>query len=250
MPTFTTPDPVSVDVDLSLAAGNLEVVASDRTDTVVEVRPGDPARRADVRAAAETRVEHAGGKLLVEFTRHRRHMNLFSRNGSVEVRIELPSGSHLDADVAVGSLRCTGRIGRCRFTTHRGDIAVEHAAGPVDVRTEHGQVRVDEVAGPLRITGVNGTVRVGRAGADVEARNAKGAIRVGEVASGSVVLTTASGELEVGIREGSAAWLDVRTVAGTLRNSLASTALPADDEHRVSVRARTYDGDIVIRRAG
>jgi hypothetical protein len=64
-----------------------------------------------------------------------------------------------------------------------------------------------------------------------------------------VVLTTASGELEVGVREGTAAWLDVRTVAGRLRNSLETTEHPAAEEDRVSVRARTYDGDIVIRRA-
>lgn len=250
MPTFTTPEPVSVEVDLTLAVGNIEVVASDRTDTIVAVRPSDPTRKADVRAAAETRVEHTGSKVLIEFTRHRRHMNMFSRNGSVEVRIELPTGSDLEADVAVGGLRCTGGIGGCRFTSHHGDIAVERADGPVDVRTEHGQVRVGEVAGPLRITSVNGGVRVGRAGDDVEARNAKGAIRVDEVTRGSVVLTTASGELEIGIREGSAAWLDVRTVAGRLRNSLEATPQPAVEEDRVSIRARTYDGDIVIRRAG
>lgn len=249
MPTFATPEPVRVDVDLSLAVGNIEVVASDRADTIVEVRPGDPARKADVRAAAETRVEQAGSKLLIEFTRHRRHMNMFSRNGSVDIRIELPAGSDLDADVAVGGLRCTGAIGSCRFTTHHGDIAVERAGGAVDVRTERGQVRVDDVAGPLRVTSVNGGVRVGRAGDDVEARNAKGAIRVDEVARGSVVLTTASGELEVGVREGTAAWLDVRTVAGRLRNSLETTERPDAGEDRVSVRARTYDGDIVIRRA-
>lgn len=249
MPTFETPAPVSVEIDLSLAVGNIEVVASDRTDTVVEVRPGEPARKADLRAAEETRVEHTGSKLLIEFNRHRRHMSLFSRNGSVDIRIEVPTGSDLGADVAVGSLRCTGAIGSCRFTTHHGDIAVERATGTVDVRTERGQVRIDEVAGPLRITGVNGGVRIGRAGDDVEARNASGAIRVDEVTRGSVVLTTASGELEVGVREGTAAWLDARTVVGRLRNSLETTAEPSEVEGRVSVRARTYDGDIVIRRA-
>ncbi len=65
-----------------------------------------------------------------------------------------------------------------------------------------------------------------------------------------MVLTTASGELEIGVREGTAAWLDVRTVTGRLHNSLDSTERPADEEDRVSVRARTYDGDIVVRRAG
>jgi hypothetical protein len=268
VPTFDTPEPISVEVDLSMAVGNVRVVASDRVDTVVEVRPTDGTRKPDVRAAAETRVDHAGGRLLVEFTRHWRHTNPFSRNGSVEVLIELPAGSHLRGDVAVGGLHCTGRLGEVRYTTHRGDIAVAAAAGPLDVRTGHGQVRVgavdgpvvvqndkgecriDDVTGDLRLTGVNGGMHVGRAGGDVEARNANGAIRVAEVARGSVVLTTASGELEVGVPAGVAAWLDVRTVGGRLRNSLDATTGPDGAEDTVAIRARTYDGDIVIRRAG
>ncbi len=268
MPTFDTPEPVSVEIDLSMAAGNVRVVAGDRADTVVEVRPTDPSRKPDVRAAEEMRVDHGSGRLLVEFVRQWRHTNPFSRYGSVDVRIELPAGSHVRGDAAAGHLRCAGRLGEVRYTTHHGDVTVEEAEGAVDVRTGHGQVRlgavdgpvvvqndrgesqVGEVTGNLRLTGVNGVMRVGRAGGDVEARNASGAIRVGEVTRGSVVLTTASGELEVGVPEGTAAWLDVRTIGGRLRNALAEAPGPDGAAGTVAIRARTYDGDIVIRRAG
>lgn len=250
MPTFPSPEPITVEIDLSMAVGNLRVVAADRTDTVVSVRPGDEARKADVRAAAETRVDYTAGKLLVEFTRTWRHTNPFSRNGSVDVHIELPAGSHLRADIAVGDVACAGRLGEVRVSTHHGEVTIEQAEGPVDIRTDHGHLRVGDVAGDVRLTGVSGGLHVGRAGGDVDARNAKGPIRVAEVARGQVVLTTASGEVEVGIREGTAAWLDARTVSGRLRNSLTSTPSPDATDDRVTIRARTYDGDIVIRRAG
>jgi hypothetical protein len=54
MPTFDTPQPISVTVELGV--GDLRIVASDRTDTMVEVRPSDPAKKADVTAAEQTRV--------------------------------------------------------------------------------------------------------------------------------------------------------------------------------------------------
>ena len=58
MRTFDTPEPISVTVELGV--GDLRIVASDRTDTMVEVRPSDAAKKADVTAAEQTRVEYAG----------------------------------------------------------------------------------------------------------------------------------------------------------------------------------------------
>jgi len=63
------------------------------------------------------------------------------------------------------------------------------------------------------------------------------------------VLETAAGELEVGIREGTAAWLDVSSHYGRVRNSLDETDSPEQSEATVEIRARTSYGDINIRRA-
>jgi hypothetical protein len=64
-----------------------------------------------------------------------------------------------------------------------------------------------------------------------------------------VELGTAYGELEVGIREGTAALLDVRSQFGSVRNSLTASDGPQPSDQRVEVRARTSFGDIVIRRS-
>lgn len=248
MPTFETPEPITLTVDFAMSVAHVEIHASDRTDTVVTVVPTDEKRKHDIRAAAETRIVDNGGTVLVESTRIR--TNLFSRNGSVHVRVELPTGSHVRAVSAVGGFSCTGRLGECHLTTHHGDVSVAHADGAVVIQNDSGESRVGDVAGPLRLTGVNGGMHVGRARGDVEARTATGTIRVGEVEQGTVTMTTAAGELEVGIREGTAAWLDVRTVNGRLRNSLDATASPEGAARTVELRARTYAGDIVIRRAG
>ena len=49
MSTFQTPQPISVTVELGV--GEIRIQATDRTDTVVEVRPSNSARKSDVSAA-------------------------------------------------------------------------------------------------------------------------------------------------------------------------------------------------------
>ena len=64
MPKFETPPPIAVTVDVFV--GNVEIIASDRADAVVEVRPSDPDKKADVRGARETEVDFAAGNLTVK----------------------------------------------------------------------------------------------------------------------------------------------------------------------------------------
>ena len=52
MPTYPTPHPIDLAVDVQVGA--LEVVASDREDTVVTVTPTNPDKEADRRGAEET----------------------------------------------------------------------------------------------------------------------------------------------------------------------------------------------------
>ena len=74
-------------------------------------------------------------------------------------------------------------------------------------------------------------------------------LRLGEVARGSVVLETANGDLEIGIAEGTAAWLQVNTGFGQVRNLLDEAARPTESDETVEVRGRTSYGDITIRRS-
>src|ERR1700676_780482 len=90
MPTFQTPGPVTAVVEV--VAASVRLVATDRDDTVVEIRPRDPSRASDVRAAEQARVDFRNGRLAV--SAGRRIISL-GRGGAVNVDIELPSGSRL-----------------------------------------------------------------------------------------------------------------------------------------------------------
>lgn len=279
MPTFDTPEPISVAIDVGL--GDVHLVASERTDTVVDVRPTDPDRELDVRAAEAARVEYVAGRLLVKTPRQRR---LFGRPGSVDVTIELPTGSQVLGDTGAGAVRGTGRLGECRVKTGAGDIhladtgpaelssgvgaiTVDRVGGAVEVSTGSGRIRVravdgtavvknsngdcwvGEAAGDVRISTANGHITVERAQASVNASTANGEIHIGELVRGSASLRTSFGAIETGIRRGTAALLDVHTSYGTVRNRLDATTSPEPSDETVEVRARTGYGDILIHRS-
>ena len=70
MRTFDTPEPITVTVELG--HGDLRIVASERTDTSVDVRPSNSSRKGDVAAAQQTRVEYSGGRLTIRRSEERR----------------------------------------------------------------------------------------------------------------------------------------------------------------------------------
>ena len=281
MPNFETPEPISVTIELGV--GDVRITASDRTDTLVEVRPSDESDESDVKAAQHIRVDYANGMLQVKGPKAR-IFDFSRKTRSVDVSIELPSGSQVSAEAQVGDFGCVGRLGECRFKTSTGNVLLERtgplrldtAAGHVTadgvagnaeiytgsgkvrigevegaavIKNSNGNIQIDSIAGDLRARSANGDIVVDRAGAGVEAKTANGGIRLGEVVRGSVVLETAMGDLEVGVAEGTAAWIDVNTGFGHVRNQLDTASRPGESDETVEVRARTSYGDITIRRS-
>jgi DUF4097 and DUF4098 domain-containing protein YvlB len=281
MPNFETPEPISV--TLELGVGNVRITASDRTDTTVDVRPSDESDESDVQAAQRVRVDYVNGVLRVMGPKAR-VFDLSRKTRSVDVSIDLPSGSQVSGEVQVGDLSGTGRLGECRFKTSAGNVRFERTgplrvdtaaghitadgvAGNAEIHTGSGKVRIGEVAGSVvvknsngdteidavtgdvRVRSANGGISVERAGAGVEAKTSNGSIRLGEVARGSVELGTAMGDLEIGIAEGTAAWLEVNTGFGQVRNLLDNATRPKESDETVEVRAHTSFGGITIRRS-
>ena len=134
-------------------------------------------------------------------------------------------------------------------TAGSGDIRVERAGDSAALKASNGDTWVGVAGGDLRVRAANGSIAVGSAHASVVAKSANGDIRLGDVGGGSVEVETHAGDLEVGIREGTAAWLDLNASAGRVHNDLDAAERPEDSDQTVEVRARTSIGDVVIRRA-
>ncbi|MFI6084064.1 DUF4097 family beta strand repeat-containing protein [Streptomyces sp. NPDC051217] len=153
-----------------------------------------------------------------------------------------------------------------RLKTGHGDITVDHATGRTEihgsgrgrvgrvdadatVKNHNGETTIGEVTGELDVNSANGPIGVVRAESSVTAKTSSGPIRIDQVIRGRITVESAAGGLEIGIAEGSAAWLDLESKAGRVRNELAMAKAPERSEEKVEVRGRTGVGDIVIRRA-
>ena len=282
MPTFDTPNPILV--TLEFGVGDVRITATNRTDTSVVVRPTDATKQSDVAAAEQTRVEFAAGRLLVKGPKGWRRYTSRSTAESIDVEIGVPAGSQVHGEAGISTLHCAGVLGECEYSTGVGDVQVEEA-GPVHVKTGIGDISIDrahghaevisgsgtvrigsvdgtavvrgsngdtwigDVSRDLRVNSANGSIAVDRARATVIAKTANGDIRLGEVEGGTVVAQTALGKVDVGIREGIAAWLDLDTKFGHVHNELGATAKPQPGEGSVEVRVRSSFGDITIRRS-
>ena len=282
MPAFDTPGPISATI--LVAVGDIRISAGERSTTVVDVRPSDASSSEDAQVARATRVEYADEQLLVRAPKPRSRRPR-SAGGSVDVTIELPAGSNVHGDGQLTDFRCDGPLGDCRIKTGLGgirldsadaprvrsgigDISIDRAGGHADITLGSGEVRVRELdgsaviknsngdtwvgvaGGDLRVKAANGSIAIDAAHAGVVAKSSNGDVRLGEAVRGSVVLETRLGDVEVGIRDGTAAWLDVRAAAGSVHNELDAAEAPGPAAETVEVRARTTAGSVVIARTG
>lgn len=281
MPNFDTPDPIVASIEIFI--GRVRINASERTDTVVEVRPSDASDDSDVQAAERTQVEFSGGRLLVKDPKSKGLASLFAWRGSIDVTVDLPTGSRIDAKGSADFL-ATGHLGeavaqtangdiqfeetgRLQLKTANGEITVDQAAGSADVTTTNGAIRigaidgtavvkssngdiaVGEATGDLRLITATGDITVGRALADITAKTAYGRVRIGEVVRGSAHLETGYGMVRIGVAEGTAAWLDMHSKHGVVRNALTASEGPGDAEATIKVRAHTNYGDLEVHRS-
>ena len=285
---FNTPSPIAVALDLYVA--DVRFAVSDRTDTTVEVRPSDPNKAADIKAAENTRVEYDDATRTLSIVSRKprnRFVNFSSkRPESIDVVIQLPTDSDVRGEADLGDFQADGMLGTVALKTDLGAvrlaetgplnvrngvgaITVEGVSGPAevhtgssdirigavdgtaDVSTGNGKVRVALVTGPANVKATNGSVAVDRALSDITAANSNGEVWIGEVVRGKVSATSKNGSVEVGVREGSAAWLELNTDVGRVYNELASADAPeaGDPADKVEVRASTKLGDVTIRRA-
>ena len=182
MPTFPTPEPI--DLAVNLQVGDIDVIASDRTDAVVTVSPSSPDKAADRRAAEATRVEFDGARLTVVGPKPK--FSLFGPSESVDVTVELPAGSRFTAESAVGGVRTEGRLGATRIKATTGMVELD-ATGDLWLRAGHGNATARAVDGSAEITADHGQIRIDSVAADAVLKASHGSIRIGEALGGVVV---------------------------------------------------------------
>ncbi|MFI6847114.1 DUF4097 family beta strand repeat-containing protein [Kitasatospora sp. NPDC050467] len=221
MQKFATTAPIAAVLDVP--AGRIRFIAADRADTTVEVLPADASKSRDVKAAEQITVDYSSGVLRIEAAPAKNR--ILGNSGAVEVTVQLPAGSRIEAKAASAELRGVGRL---------GDVAFDSAQGTV---------KLDETASAT-LTLQAGDISVGRLGGPAEISTRKGDILIAEAVRGTVTLRTEHGDISVGAGRGVSASLDAGTGYGRIHNSLNNTDGAAAG---LNIHATTSYGDITAR---
>jgi hypothetical protein len=282
--TFETPGEVRLDI--RLGAGEVRLETAEGHTTTVELEPlrNDEASKAaveDARVEAHERGE--GHEVVVDVRGRGRNpfrsaevlavvrcpegTSVESKTGSADVEgrgrfgaIEVQTGSgdvEFDdvvaaarVDAASGDIRLGIVDGNARVRSASGDVQARSIGGEGNVNTASGDVQVGEVGGELSVHSASGDVEVREARSSVSVHTASGDQQVARVSAGRIELKSASGDLKVGIAEGSLLHVDARSRSGEVRSELpVSDVAPEGEGPAVELRANTMSGDITVSRA-
>ncbi len=267
MRTFETNGALVARIDCPV--GEVVVATHDAPRAEVDVRAlrnDDTTREAVENTRVELRPGAAGDELLVEVPQ--RTGSFFGREPRIRVDVKVPHGSALAFTTASADVSATGRYGDVRGKTASGDVSVETAA-EVRVETASGDLRFDTDEGDAEVKAASGDVRVGRVGGTFTGSVVSGDLRAGVVerggsvaavsgdvdvdalASGALSVRSVSGDVTLGVPEGTRVHVDVTTVSGDLKSDVALSDEPGGegDGPLVEISGRTVSGDLRVRRA-
>ncbi len=270
--TYATPGPVRL--NLEIPAGRIEI-ETDRTDeTHVELEAlsgSDSARELVETARIELLRRGEGHEVAVEV--HPRHgfWISFDRGPDIRLRVNCPPGTDLeirtksadvdargeygsvDAKSASGDVNVQGVRRDARVKTASGDVHLEQVGGRLDVNSVSGDLHVDNVARETNAQLVSGDLYIREAGDSVTGNTVSGDQRLETVSRGRVDLRAISGDVNVGIREGSRLFVDANTVSGSTSSEVELSDAPAQaggaESPLVELYVKTVSGDVRIERA-
>jgi DUF4097 and DUF4098 domain-containing protein YvlB len=282
--SFQTPGETRLDIRLGSGEVRLETAEVQETTVVLEpLRDNDASAAAIENARIELRDRGDGHELVIDV--RDRGRGLF-RNAEVLIAVTCPEGASVETKSGSADVEGHGRFGSVEVETGSGDVEfgeiageanVNAASGDVQLASVGGDARVNTASGDVQIRSIEGDAKINSASGDVILREVRGELSVnsasgdvlvreaassvgvntasgdqeiGSVSTGKVTLKSASGDLKIGIKEGSTLWVDARSRSGEVRSELPVSDLPPDGNGpTVELRANTMSGDITVARA-
>ena len=281
MHTFHTPFPVRLRVELW--EGSITVVAEHTDTTTVEMEPEDGDHSSPAQDLVDRPTEEQRGDALVVL-QPRIKGGLFRRHHGVRAVIHVPLHSSAKLESGSADIETRGQLGDIRAASGSGDVHLEHTAD-VEVRTGSGDITIDvvtgscgtksgsadvvigsvagdanvvtgsgdvaiaSVIGTLNVKSGSGDVAVTGCGDGVDALAGSGDLVLRRVDHGRVKAKTGSGDIQIGVAHGTAAYLDVMTMSGDVESDLNGAEAPGDGEQTVEISVLSGSGDVVLQRA-
>ncbi|MGH9271288.1 MAG: DUF4097 family beta strand repeat-containing protein, partial [Ilumatobacteraceae bacterium] len=252
--------------------------------STVELEPARPGDADALDLIERARVTLDGSPLVVHVPADGLR-GLLRRAPEVVARIQVPTGSALQAATKSADVTVNGTLGQLRLSTASGDGTIGDVTGDVSVDAASGDVRLGPVGGSVRAKSASGDVSIDCCRLDVSAHSSSGDVRVGDVGGeldaktasgditadavgGAAAVRTASGDVRLGgvgagrsdviavsgdvsirVAPHLAVWLDVSSVSGRIRSTLDDAADGGSDAP-ASLTVHTVSGDITLAPSG
>jgi len=130
-----------------------------------------------------------------------------------------------------------------------GDVRLGRVGGFVHVNTASGDAFVDHAGSGIHVNAVSGDVHVREAFGETRIHTVSGDQQLEAIANGPISCQSVSGDVQIGIAQGSRVFMNVGSVSGDTSSDLAITDdPPSDGGEVVNVRANTVSGDIRVGR--
>jgi hypothetical protein len=213
-----------------------------------------------------------------------RRSGFFNQRHDVSATVVAPEGSSLVTKLGSAAVRTQGVLGEVRLSTGSGDVELDEVDGNAVVKAGSGSITARALGAAASVKAGSGDLYVGRLGGDSElvtgsgnielghatatvsmktgsgdltVRSATGTVtasatsgdlHIGRLERGQAILKNVSGDIRLGIPQGTPVWTDISTGTGRLRSTLAPTGAPQPGQDHVEVRARTLSGDIYLEQ--
>ena len=261
--TFQTPGETRLDIRLGAGEVRIETAEVQETTVVLEpLRDNDASKAAVENARLELRDRGDGHEVVIDV--RDRGRGIF-RNAEVLVAVTSPEGASVESKSGSADVEGHGRFGSVEVETGSGDVEFGEIARDANINAASGDVQLATVGGnakrehrlrrrpdPLGRRRRQDQLRLRRRDHPRGRRRALRQLRLRRRArargrldgrastpppatrrsaassDGKVTLKSASGDLKVGIREGTSLWVDARSRSGEVRSELPVSELPPD----------------------
>jgi hypothetical protein len=249
--TFHTPLPLELEV--GIPSGDIEVETTEGEESNIIVDGDD-------RLLAEVEIRQDGERVVVAYRGKGKFGFSLSPltlvfGSELRVRASIPHGAGVKVKTASADTDLRGHFGPLGINSVSGDVRARgEIAGPANLKTVSGDADLDRVEGDLAAHTVSGDLRIGPIAGSADVKTVSGDLRLQSVTVGDVHFSSVSGDIEIGIANGSALDVDAGSTSGDLSSEvpLASEPLPGEGEAAPTVvlRGRTVSGDVKVFRAG
>ena len=249
--TFHTPQPLELEV--GIPSGDIEVETTEGEESNITVD-------GDERLLEEVEIRQDGNRVVIAYRGKGKFgfsLSPFTLvfGSELRVRARVPHTAAVKVKTASADTKLDGRFGPLGLNSVSGDVRLRgEVGGNANLKTVSGDADLDRVDGDMSAHTVSGDLRIGPIAGSSDLKTVSGDIRIQAVTAGDVRFTSVSGDIDIGIAEGSAVDVDAGSTSGDLSSEvpLASEPMPGEQEAgpTVVLRGRTVSGDVKVFRAG